>query len=226
MSNKIILDDKFGKFYASEVHKLIPMGRRPMTKEELAEEKKAGGKRRTIDCGFSDTGLTYIDEKVAEYITQERKAPISTKAIEWGKEYEPQAKMHFEAATGLEIDSDIDIIRTDMLSGLPDGIIHSEACGLEIKCPYVSTNHVKLLKLKCQEHLLLKYPEHYWQIIAYLYLYKLDKWKFCSYDPRVKIPEKKMLILNIEKPPVDVNFLEERLTEARAIYNKILNEEL
>lgn len=60
--------DRVGRFTSSQVYKLIGMGSKPMTKEELADFKiqNPGSKKRNKSCGFSQLGLTYISEKKLE----------------------------------------------------------------------------------------------------------------------------------------------------------------
>jgi len=60
--------ERVGRFTSSQVYKLIGMGSKPMTKEELVDFKvqNPGSKKRNKSCGFSQLGLTYISEKRLE----------------------------------------------------------------------------------------------------------------------------------------------------------------
>ena len=93
---------------------------------------------------------------------------------------------------------------------------------MEIKCPYNSSNHLRNLLLEDAEDLLDLHPDYYWQIISYLWLTNLKKAKFCSYDPRYK-EKQKMLILNFELNPVHLKLLQDRLTEAKLLFDNIIS---
>lgn len=170
--------------------------------------------------GLGKTGETYIYEKVAEFLTgQPCKEEFTAASTNWGKEHEPEAKLYFEAATGLKI-LPATTISNGQISGTPDGLLPE--CGFEIKCPFNSGNHLRNLLMKGGMDLLNFRPEYYWQIISYMWLTGLKAWKFCSYDPRFK-EEKRMLILNINHNEASLKLLQDRVTEARLIFDNILS---
>ena len=185
-----------GKFTGSEIHKLM------------------GAK------GLGKTGETYIYEKAAEFLTGERCIPeFSSATTTWGNEKEPEAKAHLIAASRCEI-IEPGTIENEFICGTPDGVVGDAI--LEIKCPFNSSNHLRNLLLEDAEDLLDLHPEYYWQIISYLWLTNLTKAKFCSYDPRYKEAQK-MLILNFELNPVHLKLLQDRLTEAKLMFNNIIS---
>jgi hypothetical protein len=187
---------RIGKFTGSEIYKL--MG---------AE-------------GLGKIGKTYIYEKAAEFLTGEPCTPeFSSAATTWGNEKEPEAKAHLIAATRCEI-IEPGTISNEMICGTPDGIIENAI--LEIKCPYNSSNHLRNLLLEDAEGLLDLHPEYYWQIVSYLWLMDLKKAKFCSYDPRFKEAQK-MLILHFELNPAHLKLLQNRVTEAKLMFNNIIS---
>lgn len=176
--------------------------------------------------GIGAGGMTYIIEKAAEFMTGQRNLPeFTSKSTQWGIDHEEEAKAYFKAATGLEITkSETLSYQNDGITCLlatPDGEINKQDCGFEIKCPYNSGNHLKCLLLENQEDLLEFKEEWFWQIYAGMFVTGLNKWKFCSYDPRFK-QEKRMLILNIDLIPEHLTLLKNRVTEAKLIFDNIL----
>lgn len=79
--------ERVGNFTSSNIYKLIKIGSRPMTDDELKAHKEANPKsrKRNIDAGFSDAGLTYIDDKRIESRLQ-RSIEIESysRSMAWG----------------------------------------------------------------------------------------------------------------------------------------------
>lgn len=188
---------RLGRFTGSEIHKLM------------------GAK------GFGKTGQTYIQEKVAEFLTgQPIKPEFSAASTQWGIDHELDAQLHFESATGLKILKS-ETLNNGSICGTPDGLIENEEIGFEIKCPFNSGNHLKNLLLETPEDLFKLRTEYYWQCVAYMWLTGFKKWKFCSYDPRFK-EEKRMLILNIELNEAHFELLKNRVTEAQLMFDNLI----
>lgn len=85
MSNTITT--RAGNFTSSSIHKLIPMGNRPMTTDELAAYKLANPKsqKKNIEAGFSAAGLTYIEEKRKEIrLGRQLQQEKNPRAASWG----------------------------------------------------------------------------------------------------------------------------------------------
>lgn len=79
--------DRAGYFSSSSIHKLIPLGTRPMTEEELIEYKKANPKsqKKNIEAGFSASGLTYIDQKKREIkLGRQMNQEKNPRSASWG----------------------------------------------------------------------------------------------------------------------------------------------
>jgi hypothetical protein len=188
-----------GRFTGSEIHKLMGVK------------------------GFGQTGETYIQEKVAEFLTgQPVKPEFSAASTQWGIEHELEAQLHFEAASGLKVKKS-DTLDNGLICGTPDGLIEGQQVGFEIKCPFNSGNHLKNLLMNSAADLLDLHKEYYWQVVAYMWLTGYKSWKFCSYDPRFK-EEKRMLILNVELNPAHLAMLQQRVTEAQLMFNNILSQ--
>jgi hypothetical protein len=105
---------RIGRFTASEIHKLMGVK------------------------GFGNTGETYIYEKVAEKLTGVPvKDEFSSAATSWGVEHEHEAKLYFQAATGLEIqESDTLELPEFNLAGTPDGGVKNANDFLNLRPEY------------------------------------------------------------------------------------------
>ncbi|HCT86224.1 MAG TPA: hypothetical protein DF296_13615 [Candidatus Margulisbacteria bacterium] len=190
---------RIGRFAGSELHKLMGIK------------------------GFGKTGETYIYEKVAEKLTgQPNKEEFTAASTQWGIDHELEAQLYFEAATGSRVKAGTTLDNGHII-GTPDGIAESKEWGFEIKCPYNSGNHLKNLGMQNAADLLDLRTEYYWQCVSYMWLTGLNKWKFCSYDPRFQKPEQKMLILNIELFPAHLELLKNRVTEAKLMFDNIIS---
>jgi hypothetical protein len=187
-----------GRFTGSEIHKLMGVK------------------------GFGKTGETYITEKVAEHLTGEPIKPeFSSASTQWGIDHELEAQLHFEAATGSKVKT-CETIDNGMICGTPDGLLIDKPIGFEIKCPFNSGNHLKNLLMNSGADLLDLRPEYYWQVVAYMWLTGYKDWKFCSYDPRFK-EEKRMLILNVTLETSHLLALQQRVTEAKLMFDNIIS---
>ena len=189
---------RLGRFTGSEIHKLMGVK------------------------GFGKTGETYILEKAAEFLTGEPIKPeFTAQSTQWGIDHELEARLYFEAATGTKIKKS-ETLDNGLICGTPDGIIDGDNCGFEIKCPFNSGNHLKNFLMTIGSDLLDLRPEYYWQCVAYMWLTGFDRWKFCSYDPRFK-EEKRMLILNLSLEKAHLELLENRVTQAKLMFDNIIS---
>ena len=171
--------------------------------------------------GLGQTGETYILEKAAEFLTgQPAKPEFNAASTDWGNKYEPDAKLHFESASGIKI-LEASTLENGLICGTPDGLLDGIQTGIEIKCPYDSTNHLKNLLIENQDQLKDVRKEYYWQIISYMWLTGFKSWKFCSYDPRFS-DEKRMLIINVSMNEADLKLLQDRVKQAKEIFDSII----
>lgn len=222
------IDARFGLFTASEIHRLLASGTRPMIKEELEEEKAKGGKRKTVDVLFGDGAMTYIYEKVAQCITGESKPQIRSAATDWGLENEADAVLWFEHITGLKGQhfgaKEYKFFNYNSKSGCsPDWLLEGVA-GLQVKCPYVSANHIPyLLSDKSAKWLKSYAPDYYTQTQFEMMCLKVPKMYFATYDPRTLEAGHRMVLFVLEKDEELHKELDMRITEASKIVSQILN---
>ena len=187
-----------GKFTASNIYKLM------------------GAK------GLGKTGLTYIDEVVADMLSDESEDErFENKAMRWGTDWEPVAAAWYAKAFNKELEERGFVLYSKYAGASPDRLIVGEKKGIEIKCPFVRSNHLKHLKLSNAKELKSEFPDHYWQIMHNLLCIDYDSWDFVSFDPRYR-EDLKFFALEVKRNDEDCKLLEQRLGEAIEIKSNIL----
>ena len=150
------------RFTASVVHKLM-------------------GSSRT-GALLSKSAETFVYEKAAELLTGQVK-PIYGDALEWGKQYEPDAfhvfdSQNFEQFTYYGGETYVFIPYGNYSGYSPDGL--SENAILEIKCPYNSGIHLKNFSIYDADSLKSVHPEYYWQMQLGMIASNLENGYFVS----------------------------------------------
>lgn len=154
---------RLGRFTASEIHRL------------MGEPRKKTEK-------LSDVAKTYVLEKIAETITGMQKPAFSSAATEWGEMYEGAARELFTMVTGHKIEPCDFIEYKEYAGGTPDGM--GDGIGIEIKCPYDTTNHIRHMTIRDQGDLKEIAKDYYYQCMSLLKFTGADVWYFVSFDPR------------------------------------------
>jgi len=181
--------DRLGKFTSSRLGDLMTKGR-------------SKGKV------FGDMATNYIYEKIAELITGVPHFKAESRAIQWGNEHESEAieKYNEEAIVKATQMGKTFIKFSDMCGGSPDAFVGDDGI-LEVKCPYVSANHIKTFitgeiskghMFQCQGNM----------------LFSDRKWcEYVSYDPRM--PEQMQLkIIRIKRDDEICNEILNRIEQA------------
>lgn len=207
---------KLGKFSSSEMHRLLKSGKK---KDQL----------------FGDGAMTYIYEKVAELMTHQAKEEITgLKAIEHGNANEYFALVAYMERTGRQVEyfgggNPKFFPYNEYSGGSPDFL--AEDRGGEIKCPFVSSNHIEYIihasKSGGSVHDTLWLKENHFDYFVQcqfnMMCCKRKKWDFISYDDRIKNPDLQLVILEIN-PDYDLQKdIDYRLKEAKTIIANILN---
>lgn len=219
---------RVGRFTSSEIYKIMECGYRPMTAEELAGRPKSGKGSKTTrvldPTTMSETGMKYIYQKVAEVLTEQAKPAAYAYPLVWGKEQEPFAVEYFQEKFGLECLEVGFQPWSDHAGGSPDRLIGDDQ-GLEIKCPYDSTNQINYLMLTDRWDLKRLYPEYYWQCVSLLLFTGRKKWHFCTFDHRMKLDKHKLTHMEIMYSDVqeDIDALNLALTGAISEKIKLIN---
>lgn len=198
-------NSRFGKFTASEIHALLSKG-------------------RNKDAYFGDSAMTYIREKIAEIITGEPKQQVKSAATEWGLEKEIDAVKWFETVTGKKVQHfgahEYKFFAYNTYSGCsPDGLVNGESANIQVKCPFVSANHIAYMIAEgdAQQWLKANEPKYYTQCQFEMMCCKTDKCYFVSYDDRAIEPQHRMKIIEL-LPDIELQSeLSERIEKAAEI---------
>ncbi len=187
------LKERWAKFTASEMHRLMTNGR--------------------PKDGLSVGAQTYVLEKVAEQLSEFRRYDFSNAAIEWGREHELEAVAAFESATGLRVnhigeEQQFILSECGNWGGTPDGITFES--GVEVKCPESKT-HLLYLSVVDAETLKAEEAKYYWQIQACMALTGKGHWHFVSYDPRFYAEHLRLHHCVIERVEEDVELMLHRI---------------
>ena len=128
----------------------------------------------------SASAEAYINQLIAEKLTERT---TEVKVNEWmqrGTELEPLARQYFELSTGLEVQEVGFCMADDMDAGVsPDGLVGEDG-GLEIKCPAPHT-HVKYLR---DDKLPVVYKQ---QVMGCLWITGREWWDFVSYHETMPV---------------------------------------
>lgn len=222
---------RLGKITSSNWHLLTAGGRRDMTPDELAAEKAAGGKRKTVDTLFGEGAVTYLQTLVDEITTGEPKEEVDFKQTEWGKANEMDAIHLFEALSGLSVDyhgiANPDFIKYgDFAGGSPDGKITTPGVKAicEVKCHYNGANHMKKLLIKSVDEFKDKFWAEYCQDQMNMRVTHSEECYSISYDPRKQDPALRLKVIRV---PIDTEWQKDfdvRLPEAVDVIADILSE--
>lgn len=199
-----------GKFTASEIYNLLTTSRK---KDEV----------------FGDTALTYIKEKVSEYLMQDdvfiemQDLAFSNTATRWGEQYEPEARHLYSELTGIEVEETGFIPYSQHSGGSPDGLWKDGKGLIEIKCPFNSSKHIEFMMMKSAEDLKAANKQYYWQCMANMLFTGRSRIDFVSYDPRLS-ELLKMKILRLEANPDDLTLLSRKIQLASERMEQMLSE--
>lgn len=137
--------------------------------------------------GVSASRANYLAQLVAERLTGQAADTFKSGAMQHGTETEPQARMAYEAETGLMV-TEVAMIQhgtIEMAGASPDGLVGEDGL-VEIKCPNTSTHIATLMADKAPSQYI---PQMQWQMAC-----TGRAWcDFVSFDPRM--PEDTQLFI-------------------------------
>jgi hypothetical protein len=175
---------------------------------------------------LTETAITYLYEVIAEIMTNGLSIDtneFSSRATDWGNEYEPIARKVYAEYKGVEVKLS-NFTEHSLYAGCtPDGEIDADNGLLEIKCPYVSANHIKLLLCETPEDLLKTKKEYYWQCQFQLYCTGRSYVDFVSYDPRTN-PLYCLHILRINRDEAVMQEVEKHLQAGIKFIKETINQ--
>jgi putative phage-type endonuclease len=178
-----------------------------------------------IKTGESASRKNYKMELVVQRLTGQPQESFTNAAMEWGTATEPQARMAYEAHTGLFVEEKgfIDHPTIEGFGCSPDGVIgetlHSKhnsitpMTGLiEIKCPNTATHIETVLENKA--------PSKYIPQMQCQMAVTGAKWcDFVSFDPRV--PEDlQLLVVRVER---DQEYIDSMEVEVKQFLSEVLD---
>ena len=157
---------------------------------------------------FSATCMAYIYEKIAEISIQ---APhhVSSQAMEWGLDNEPEAIREYERASSQKVESCVHRFFEygEWAGGTPDGLVGTDGI-IEVKCPFNPANHIETLLSE-------QIPSKYYAQVQGNMMVTNRKWcDFISYDPR-QANGMNLVILRIYRDEEFIEMLKERIDEVR-----------
>jgi hypothetical protein len=205
----MLAEQRFGKFTASEIWKLLVSG------------------KNKVDI-FGETAKTYIKEKAVEILTQRRKESFSSRATDWGNEYEYKAVQEYNRFYFVDVEyfgSTNPKFFTcpefeNYAGGSPD-FLNPLIVG-EVKCPYDSVNHLDNLLLRNVDEFKKLHKEYYTQIQFNIHCTGSEVGHFVSYDWRFQ-DEKQLFILEIPKDKEHIELILDRLKIAIDNLNELIN---
>lgn len=164
---------RLGLFTSSNIYKIF---KDPRSKAD----KEAGV--------LSDTAKTYIEEKATELIYYDCNLPhdeVYAKALLWGNQNEALAVEAYEHTTKQET-KEIGFVTLGQDTGTsPDRYVGDDGL-LEIKCPYITSNHIKnVARLNNQLDFLKLNEQYYYQVQHQMYVTGRKWCDFISFDPRL-----------------------------------------
>ena len=149
-----------GVITASKVHDIIKNGR-------------AKG-------SYSAARQVYMNELIAQVCTGLLPDELTAKQVMWGKDNEPKALALYDPFEEKSIHQIAFIYGMDMRCGVsPDALVNDNG-GLEIKCPWTTSQYIDQL-LGGEPK-----PEYLTQMQYSMWLTKREYWDFANYDPRMK----------------------------------------
>lgn len=211
-------NDRLFRFTSSELDKLLS--------EPKSKASKEAGE-------LSESSKDYVFDKISEYITNGTildYRELNTKEINWGENYEDEARKVYESVSGNSVDLCGFFPYNEYFGGSPDGLVGSDGI-IEIKCPYTGRIFVKYLLLETPDDLKRLKREYYTQIQGNL-LATGRKWcDFVAYDPRVQNKDLAINILRIDRDDSYIAKCVDQLEKANnymaevksKLINKIIN---
>ncbi len=193
---------RLGVFTSSEIFKLMSTG-------------KAKG------ADFSEIGMTYIMQKVAERLTGIPAAELfESEDMKWGKDNEDIARQYTAIRRGWEIMKTYFVKHPTLnYGGSGDGWAREVNAAVEIKC-LKTHNHLKEVKAaNSYEDFKKNLPVRFWQVISDAYLRGCDTIVFVWYDPRL-IGDWSLVIREFKIDPADITFMLSRIELADAEFKK------
>jgi len=171
--------------------------------------KKSGG-------GWTGTANNYLYELVGEHMTGQQAGSARSKAMDWGNNYEDEARNTYIFETGRDV-AEKGFYPHPVerwIGASPDGGLTAEEGLVEIKCPYTTREHVRTLLKKTVP------PQYIDQVQGQLWVTGKQWCDFVSYDPRMK--DKGLVIVRVDRDEAVIEELADRIIKFRDLVLKQL----
>ena len=160
--------------------------------------------------------------------TGEQKELGALPSLEWGKSLEHEALLHYEMMTGNKVQSfggenPQFFEYNEHSGGSPDGFANGDIL-LEVKCPYNGETFIDYMQFRIQADLYAYNKDYYAQLQFNMLCCKKDIAHWIAYDPRIKNPNKRMVILEVEYDEQFCDELLKRLEHAIGYIKNIEND--
>lgn len=204
MTEREWLEARLGKFTASNISLLLE------------------GKRGSADL-FGKKALSYIRKVAGECLTGGSE-PVTSKEMEWGRQYEPLAfdeiRLLYPNAIYYGSFNPVFFPFGEYAGGSPDGEVDSKI--IEIKCPYNTARHIEHATMTDEEF--RDERDDYWTQMQFnMMCTGYASALFFSYDPRIFDTKKQLIGREFS---IDIQFceaLEKRIGLAITELNKIID---
>lgn len=176
--------------------------------------KVTGTKLKNV---FKSDYLSFIDELIAEVVTEEAPEVFTTPAMQRGVDLEPYIRKTFERVNGIEVEEVGFCISEDKeyLGLSPDGFTKDRKTALEIKAPTTKT-HIKYIRRGTIP------SEYKYQVLNYFLVnQELEVLYFVSFDDRFKPKPYFQIKVTREELAEDLEQAEEKLAKFWAKYLEI-----
>ena len=164
----------------------------------------------------SETRHTYMCELVAQVCTGEQPEEFNFKATAWGKDNEPAALSGYQVTTNFEVTQVPFIFKDDTfrVGCSPDGI--TETHGLELKCPYNTSNFIKFI---ADDSLKSEWAK---QVQFCMWVTQAQLWDVSQFDPRMKV--KSIHTITVERDEKQMKVFDELIPQFISDMDKILEQ--
>lgn len=169
------------EWYAARLGKFTSSGIAALMSDPKSKAAKDAGE-------LSESAMSYVLEKIGEIVSGQPASSFVNTATAWGDEHEPAArKWYAKLIAPIEEAGFITYPFLPYYGGSPDGLVAIDGVpgGVEIKCPYVSANHLQHCLITDVAYFKQYFKEYYWQCVSNMVVTGSEFWDFVSFDPRL-----------------------------------------
>lgn len=158
--------------------------------------------RGTDEMG--QTALKVVERLAMDMIGVDRPEDVEARPLAWGVENEWEAVELYQERKICTVKSpDFKVSPSlDYVGGTCDGLV-GKSGGIEVKCPYNSSEHLANMMYGKQ------IKQYLFQIQGYIHIYELDWMDFVSFDPRYP-DDFKLAVYRVERDDDTINLLLDR----------------